>query len=149
LDGYGLLEPLEASAFGAEDLRHTACSNPLEDPVTLLLLCHRCRDPNSPASARCECEISAWSSVGGGSETGQGGAGPTAGAQVGPAGRSSERVPCPLSPSREALISAVMSDDHAHDSDELELDPDEPHTPWWMPLLGGFLFLMAALGAVI
>lgn len=41
-----------------------------------------------------------------------------------------------------------MSDDHAHDSEELELDPDEPHTPWWMPLLGGFLFLMAALVAV-
>ncbi len=42
-----------------------------------------------------------------------------------------------------------MSDDHAHEPDELELDPDEPHTPWWMPLLGGFIFLTAALGAVI
>ncbi len=42
-----------------------------------------------------------------------------------------------------------MSDDHAHEPEKLELDPDEPHTPWWMPLLGGFLFLAAALGALI
>lgn len=46
----------------------------------------------------------------------------------------------------EALISSYMSDHDAHASDEL--DPDEPQTPWWMPLLGGFLFLMAALIAV-
>lgn len=39
-----------------------------------------------------------------------------------------------------------MSDDHAQATDEL--DPDEPHTPWWMPLLGGILFLVAGLIAV-
>ena len=45
-----------------------------------------------------------------------------------------------------------MSDHDAPVSKEpvsQELDPDEPHTPWWMPLLGGFLFLLAGLIAVI
>lgn len=39
-----------------------------------------------------------------------------------------------------------MSDDHAHAADVL--DPDEPQTPWWMPLLGGLLFLVAGIVAV-
>lgn len=30
-----------------------------------------------------------------------------------------------------------------HDTDSDELDPDEPHTPMWLPLLGGGLFLLA------
>jgi predicted lipid-binding transport protein (Tim44 family) len=30
-----------------------------------------------------------------------------------------------------------------HDTDSDELDPDEPRTPMWLPLLGGGLFLLA------
>src|SRR5690349_1849882 len=41
-------------------------------------------------------------------------------------------------------ISRPMSSaDHETDSDEL--DPDEPRTPMWLPLLGGGLFLLALL----
>jgi len=35
----------------------------------------------------------------------------------------------------------MSSADHHTDSDEL--DPDEPRTPMWLPLLGGGLFLLA------
>jgi len=37
----------------------------------------------------------------------------------------------------------MSSADTETDSDEL--DPDEPHTPMWLPLLGGGLFLLALL----
>jgi len=37
----------------------------------------------------------------------------------------------------------MSSADHETDSDEL--DPDEPRTPMWLPLLGGGLFLLALL----
>ncbi len=39
---------------------------------------------------------------------------------------------------------AAAVDAH-HEPDLDELDPDEPRTPLWMPLLGGALFLVAAI----
>ncbi len=43
-----------------------------------------------------------------------------------------------------------MSDPHAHSTGHAadELDADEPRTPMWMPLLGGFLFLGIAIFAL-
>jgi len=38
----------------------------------------------------------------------------------------------------------MSSPDH-HETDSDELDPDEPRTPMWLPLLGGGLFLLALL----
>src|SRR5690606_35153722 len=47
-----------------------------------------------------------------------------------------------LTPTGTRRISRPMSSaDHHTDSDEL--DPDEPRTPMWLPLLGGGLFLLA------
>ncbi len=33
----------------------------------------------------------------------------------------------------------------APDSQESALDPDEPHTPWWFPMLGLGLFLLGGI----
>lgn len=33
----------------------------------------------------------------------------------------------------------------ANETEVSALDPDEPHTPWWMPLLGLGLFLIAGI----
>ena len=43
-----------------------------------------------------------------------------------------------------------MSDPHAHATShaQSELDADEPRTPMWLPLLGGSLFLAAAIFAI-
>ena len=50
--------------------------------------------------------------------------------------------------------SAIAQDPHdepaavtkaAHVEPDTELDPDEPQTPSWMPLLGGVLFLVGGL----
>src|SRR5688500_17662559 len=82
LDGDGLLEPLEASAFGSEHLGHAARGDLLEDLVALLLMSHRSvasravretrnqRSTSSPSlastsgvrgSARpCRCQASAY-----------------------------------------------------------------------------------------
>jgi hypothetical protein len=37
------------------------------------------------------------------------------------------------------------SDHEDHDAQPAGLDPDEPHTPYWVTALGGAIFLFAAL----
>ncbi len=45
---------------------------------------------------------------------------------------------------------AQASDAHADDDEPInELLPDEPHTPMWLPLLGGVLALLAILAFLI
>jgi hypothetical protein len=42
-----------------------------------------------------------------------------------------------------------MSDLHAEPASTSELDPDEPHTPLWLPLLGLTLFLVALVVGLV